>query len=192
MRTIRSRRLRLEPVTRANARVLWNVLQAPDLRDFQDLPDLDVDQFTYAVSARPSRLEPGSAGRFEWLVYIGESAEAEPVGWVSLRIAERNASTAEVGYSVVRDHRGKGIATEAVSALVDEGFDQAALRRIRAYCVPENMASRAVLRQCGFEDEGMLPHGATVQGQPVDVIAYALDRNGWAARSTTNRSAIES
>ena len=31
------------------------------------------------------------------------------------------------------------------------------LRKIRAYCVPENAASRTVLDRVGFEEDGVLP-----------------------------------
>lgn len=184
--------MRLVPVTSENAGVLWDVLQTPDLRDYQDLPDIDVAQFQRSVAGRPQRLEPGAAGRFEWLVYFDHSSDGEPVGWVSLRISERTRSTAEIGYSVVRSYRGRGIASEAVATLVDEGFKAALLHRIRAYCVPENRSSRAVLQRNGFEDDGVLPHGATVQGQPVDVIAHSLDRKRWESVVTTDRSAIGS
>jgi [ribosomal protein S5]-alanine N-acetyltransferase len=177
MNIISTKRLRLVPVTPENAELLWEVLQEPDLRDYQDLPDLDREQFLRAVSERPRRLAPGVTGRFEWLVYAIDEPDA--IGWVSLRISDRAQSTAETGYSIVRSHRGRGFATEAVSGLIDEGFRSAHLRRVRAYCVPENLSSRAVLRRNGFEDEGMLHHGATVQGQPVDVIAHTLERERW-------------
>jgi [ribosomal protein S5]-alanine N-acetyltransferase len=177
MRTIRTARLRLEPVTAANAETLWEVLQEPDLRDYQDLPDVNRAQFLRTVSGRPRRFGPGATGRFEWLVHLGQSAET--LGWVSLRISESSRSTAEIGYSIVRAHRGCGFASEAVAALVDEGFRRTRVQRIRAYCLPENLPSRAVLRRNGFEDEGMLPHGATVAGKPVDVILHTLDRTGW-------------
>lgn len=194
MRIMATHRLTLVPVTAANAGVLWDVLQEPGLREYQDLPDLDRAQFQRAAAARPTRFEAGASGRFEWLVYFGAGEPAgEPLGWVSLRVAERTRSTAEVGYSVVSAHRGRGVATEAVALLVEEGFVRGGLRRIRAYCVPENAASRAVLRSNGFEDDGILPHGATVQGQPVDVIAYTLERDRWdALRVRADRSPIES
>ncbi|HVR46070.1 MAG TPA: GNAT family N-acetyltransferase [Candidatus Binatia bacterium] len=180
VRTIRTARLRLEPVTAANAGVLWEVLQEPDLRDFQDLPDVNRAQFLRTVGSRPTRFGPGATGRFEWLVHLGDRTET--LGWVSLRISESSRSTAEIGYSVVRAHRGRGFATEAVAALVDEGFRRTRVQRIRAYCLPENLPSRAVLRRNGFEDEGMLPRGATVAGKPVDVILLTIDRPRWSAR----------
>jgi ribosomal-protein-alanine N-acetyltransferase len=190
MRRLRTRRLRLEPVTPANAATLWSVLQAPNLRDYQDLPGLSLEQFTAAVAERPPALRAGAAGRFEWLVYRREGSDA--IGWVSLRIAERTRSTAEIGYSIVRDYRGQGLASEAVAALIEEGFRNAGLHRIRAYCVPGNLSSRGVLRNNGFEDDGVLPHGATLAGQPVDVIAYTLERARWEAGATESRSATGS
>jgi RimJ/RimL family protein N-acetyltransferase len=177
MRAITTERLRLEPVTPENASVLWDMLQLPGLRDFQDLPDVDLAQFRRNVASRPRMLEIGIWGRFEWLIYLAGVEAA--VGWASLRIGERTTFAAEVGYSVVREYRGRGIATEAVGALVEEAFLRLHMRRVRAYCVPENLASRAVLERAGFEDDGILPHGATVQGQPVDVLGFVLERARW-------------
>jgi ribosomal-protein-alanine N-acetyltransferase len=177
MRTIRTARLRLVPVTAANAVLLWRVLQEPDLREYQDLPDVDRDQFRRVVGGRPTRFAQGSVGRFEWLLHYLDADE--PLGWVSLRITESNRATAEIGYSVVRAHRGRGVASEAVAALIDEGFTRARLREIRAYCLPKNLSSRAVLHRSGFQDQGTLARGATVQGRPVDVIAHSLERARW-------------
>jgi GNAT superfamily N-acetyltransferase len=166
------------PVTPANAATLWQLLQQPDLRDYQDLPDVDLAAFSRIVGGRPTRFGRSSIGRFEWLLHYLRDPR-EPLGWVSLRIAEATLAGGEIGYSIVREHRGKGIATEAVAALVDEGFRRARLQEIRAYCLPENVSSRAVLRNNGFEDRGTLPRGATVQGKPVDVILHSLDRDRW-------------
>jgi [ribosomal protein S5]-alanine N-acetyltransferase len=180
MRTVLTERLRLVPVTAQNAQALWHMLQQPGLREFQDLPDVDLVHFRRMVAARPTTLEPGAWGRFEWMTYL--EGVREPTGWTSLRVGERVSGSAEVGYSVVQSYRGRGIATECVRAIVGEAFARLHLRKIRAYCVPENMASRAVLIRAGFEEDGVLPHGATVQGRPVDVIGYVLDRESWELR----------
>jgi RimJ/RimL family protein N-acetyltransferase len=199
MRRICSERICLVPVTPANADVLWDILQEPDLRDYQDLPDLDMPQFRRSVSARPRTLEPGATGRFEWLIYFNAAKANRALGWVSLRVAEPSRSSAEIGYSVVSAFRGRGVASEAVRMLVNEGFRRANLGCIRAYCVPENRSSRAVLRHNAFEEDGTLPHGATVQGRAVDVVAHVLDRQTWESvqhrvkreqQATTNRPAI--
>ncbi|HTU70729.1 MAG TPA: GNAT family protein [Candidatus Baltobacteraceae bacterium] len=180
MRVLLTERLRLVPVTTQNAAVLWQVLQQPGLREFQDLPDVDLAQFRRMVAARPARLEQGAWGRFEWLIFF--EGVSEPVGWTSLRVGERATGSAEVGYSVVQSARGRGIATECVRAIAAEAFSRLHLRKLRAYCVPENRSSRAVLARAGFAEDGVLPRGATVQGQPVDVLGYVLDREQWEIR----------
>jgi RimJ/RimL family protein N-acetyltransferase len=178
MRIIRTERLRMTPVTVQNAGALWHVLQQPDLRTFQELPSVGAAAFVDMVAKRPKVLRAGASGRFEWLVHVQRIRK--PVGWVSLRIAERDLTTAEIGYSIVRDFRGRGIATEAVRSLIDEAFVQAGLTRVNAYCLPENTPSRRVLERLGFSQEGVLPRGATVNGHIVDVLMHRMDRERWA------------
>lgn len=177
MRTIRAGRLRLTPVTVQNASALWRILQAPDLRQYQDLPNVGEGAFAAMVAKRPRRLEPQAFGRFEWLIYREGTRRA--LGWVSLRIADRDPRTGEIGYSVLEAYRGQGIATAAVRALMREAFSVAALSRISAYCVPANAASRSVLKTLGFRDGGLVHHGASVGGRPVDVIHHTMHRDQW-------------
>ena len=57
----------------------------------------------------------------------------------------------ECYYCVNRDHRGRGIANEATSALVR------ALSRsveVRAYCHSDNIAAHTVAKKCGMEHVG--------------------------------------
>lgn len=173
----------MTPVTVENAGTLWNVLQQPDLRTFQDLPSVGARAFAELVRKRPTDLHPGATGRFEWLINLHRVRK--PVGWVSLRITERDCTNAEIGYSIVRDFRGRGIAREAVQAMLDEAFVQAGLQRINAYCVPENAASRRVLSSLGFREEGVLTHGATIGGQTVDVLAHRMEREAWVQSGNT-------
>lgn len=192
MRLLRTARLRLVPVTPANAEVLWDVLQRPGLRDFQDLPDVGKAQFARIVAQRPAELRAGAGGRYEWLLYFERGASAEqPIGWVSLRVSERVPPSGEVGYSVVVEQRNRGIASEALDAIVEEAFARVGLHELRAYCVPGNVASLGVLRRCGFRGDGLTAHGATVNGRSVDVAAFSLARERW-EELTHRRSAIGS
>ena len=66
----------------------------------------------------------------------------------------------EVGYGLIEEARGRGLATEALRALLAE-TDRAAVR-VRAGVKPENAPSLRVLAGCGFtelrgtDDEGRL------------------------------------
>jgi len=183
MRVIRTVRLRLVPVSFENAGQLWKMLQQPDLRTYQDLPNLGRNAFAELVGSRPRQLVPGGTGRFEWMVKPLRSRDA--LGWVSLRIVERETNAGEIGYSILREHRGHGIATEAVRALLREAFEAAGLSCVQAFCVPDNLASLRLLERLNFRSDGVLPHGATVSGRPVNVLIHRLERNRWVQSGKT-------
>jgi RimJ/RimL family protein N-acetyltransferase len=57
----------------------------------------------------------------------------------------------EIGYSVVPEWRGNGLATEAVGGLTEWGFGKLGLQRIYAHCAPDNVPSHRVLLKNGFQ-----------------------------------------
>ena len=64
---------------------------------------------------------------------------------------------ADVSYFIGnRDYWGKGLATEAVSLVMDFAFNELKLRRVQAGCFEKNIGSLNVLRKTGFSLEGTL------------------------------------
>lgn len=59
-----------------------------------------------------------------------------------------------LGYSVDREHEGKGLASEAVRAVVDFAFETLGLHRVMANYQPTNERSGRLLRRLGFVAEG--------------------------------------
>ena len=177
MRLLPTDRLLLVPVDPRNARELWEVLNAPDLRKYQDIPRVRVEEFERQVRLRPRALRPGSAGRFEWLVRDADTGA--PIGWISLRVNDRTPRTGEVGYSLIQEARGRGYASEALRAVVDEAFGTGEFEELQACIVPENVASRGVLDRTGFREERTLRGGAVIRGRHVDVLLFSLTRAAW-------------
>jgi len=186
MRTLHADRLTLIPVQPRNARELWEVLNAPDLRKYQDIPRVRAEEFERQVRARPKLLRPGATGRFEWLVKAGEPRR--PVGWISLRVTGRTPNIGDVGYSLVMDARGNGYASEALGAVIDETFETAELQEIQACIVPDNVASRGVLDRTGFHEDRVLRSGAVIRGRHVDVLLFTLTRASWDRARVTEPS----
>ncbi len=180
MNPIATERLTLDPVTAANAETLWRIMQSPYLRRYQDVPRIPKEEFAQRVAARPGRFDGRAAGRFEWLIVV--SGTKTPIGWISLRVAERHASAAEIGYSIVAAARKQGYAAEAAAAVVDVAFRVGRLGRVDACCVPENAASRRLLERIGFEQTRVQKNGAVVRGRAVDICLYAMTRAQWERR----------
>ena len=63
---------------------------------------------------------------------------------------------ARIGYNLAYAHWGRGLATEAVRALVGLGFAQLNLNRIEATTNLDNTGSMCVLAKVGFTEEGIL------------------------------------
>ncbi len=188
MTIVRTARLTLEPVTTRNAGELWQVMQCPDLREFQDVPRLAREEFERRVGARPKRLHARAAGRFEWLIYGLKPRIA--LGWISLRLGDQPPGAAELGYSLLSAHRGRGYATEATRAIVEAAFTTSDIARVDACCVPDNAPSRRLLARLGFAHTKVERNGAVVRGTAVDVMVFELKREEWAAQGGSANSIV--
>ncbi|MEO5662437.1 MAG: GNAT family N-acetyltransferase [Nocardioides sp.] len=72
----------------------------------------------------------------------------------------------EIGYGLVSDARGRGVATEAVRGLLAQA--DALGVRVRASVLPDNAASIRVLAKCGFTElRGANEDGELVMARPL-------------------------
>jgi RimJ/RimL family protein N-acetyltransferase len=80
---------------------------------------------------------------------------------------------AEVGYWIVPERRGAGLATAAVELVVSRAFT-AGIERLQATVEPWNVPSQRVLEKAGFDREGLLRGYARWGDEPRrDVYLYA-------------------
>ncbi len=102
----------------------------------------------WAVELKPTNTVIGAAG----LQHLAESEEIE------------------VGYRLLREHWGRGYATEAAKAAIRFGVDELDLDRIVAVTLPTNQASRRVMEKCGLSFVGVMQVYGRAQ------VKYALNR----------------
>jgi len=75
------------------------------------------------------------------------------VGSISVYNADPQTGTAEVGYGVHPEHRGRGYATEALRGLAGHLLGTGVLNKIRLRARPDNIASLRVAEKAGFVKE---------------------------------------
>jgi len=78
----------------------------------------------------------------------------------------------EAAWVIFPERWGQGLATELAFTCVEVGFSQLGLRRIVAFTLPDNIASRRVMEKAGFEYErdivhAQMPHVLYVRRPPV-------------------------
>lgn len=81
--------------------------------------------------------------------------------------------SAEIGYVLHPDYWNRGIATEAVSAVLRYGFETLGLNRIEARYMKDNLASRRVMEKCGMTFEGIQRSAMLIKGKFEDIGLFA-------------------
>jgi ribosomal-protein-alanine N-acetyltransferase len=86
---------------------------------------------------------------------------------------------AEIGYMILPQYHGKGIAAEAIKAVVEYGFEEMQLHSIEAIIDPENQASEKVLLKSGFVKEAHIKENEYYNGKFIDTVIYSLLRKNF-------------
>lgn len=145
-------RLVIEPTQPSHASGLWEVIES-------SLPEL-LPWMSWAADSSPANVErfiqEAQRGRQEksgWAFTILH--DDCPVGVVGLNSHKPLLAMAELGYWIGTSVAGRGLTTEAASAVVDWGFDVMRLHRIELRASPDNMGSVRVAEKIGFRREGI-------------------------------------
>jgi ribosomal-protein-alanine N-acetyltransferase len=80
----------------------------------------------------------------------------------------------ETGYALHPQWQGKGIASEALMAVIDYGFKTMKLHSIEANVNPDNLASIKLLEHTGFTREAYFKEDFYWNGQFLDSAIYSL------------------
>jgi ribosomal-protein-alanine N-acetyltransferase len=89
-------------------------------------------------------------GYGRWAVEL--KSEGKFIGFAGLKFLD-DMNEVDLGYRLMYDYWGKGIATEAAIACLDYGFNTLKLKRIIAMLLPDNIGSIRVLEKVGFHYE---------------------------------------
>jgi ribosomal-protein-alanine N-acetyltransferase len=132
-----------------------------DLRGFFEvrLADLEADPSIQQWLGRAIILDEGPGRR-------------RVIGSVGFHGPPDAAGRAEVGYQIEPAFRRRGLATEAVRAILDWAAAEHGIRRFRASIAPDNAASVALVAGLGFRRVG-------TRWDDVDGEELAFERDDW-------------
>jgi [ribosomal protein S5]-alanine N-acetyltransferase len=144
---------------------------------FKDFSPLMNDGF-YSLKSQRERVER-TAGRMERDEYYAFGifllGTDELIGNISLSDVIRGPlQCCYIGYSLSKEHNGKGYATEAVRLAVEYAFQELKLHRVEAGVMLHNVASMRVLEKAGFHKEGIFVKNVKINGKWEDHQHYAI------------------
>lgn len=149
-RELQTERLRLRRPCAGDAALVYEAFgRDPEVTRFLAWkPHTSVADAERALEARLDRL--AREIEYSWMI---ETREAVALAGIVSAWIEDDA--AELGFVLARSHWGRGLATEAVRAVVAFAEEHPELARIWATCDAENVASARVLGKSGLADRGV-------------------------------------
>lgn len=113
-----------------------------------------------------------------------EKSANQFIGWCGLWRLKETGET-EVGYALVKDFRGRGLALEASEAFLVYGFEILGLGEIVAVARPENRASRRVMERLG------MTYDYTGKFYDNELVHYSITKGEFLARENGRKLAAD-
>jgi len=178
MHEIETDRLRLRPFRADDLETFVAYRSDPDVARHQSW------ECPYSTDAAQAFLESQRGLRFgqpgEWLQLAIVERETDTVcGDCGVRVVTDQPGTAEIGITLAAAHQRKGVATEALTALVGELFDRLGLHRVFAAADDRNVSVHRLLERLGFRREARLVEADWFKGEWSTLRVYALLEREW-------------
>jgi RimJ/RimL family protein N-acetyltransferase len=179
--TIETTRLVLRRPRAEDAPDLFAIHSSAEVNRYWSSPPMQQLAEAEARIAKLLQYEADGSG-MGWMIERREDARV--IGTLSLHRFDEQSNRAEVGYSLGREHWGKGYMSEALNTLIAYAFGPMDLRRLEADTDPRNTPSVRLLERVGFSREGLLRERWVVADEISDSVLLGLLRHEWqAARS---------
>lgn len=146
MRLIETATCTLEPQRAVHAEAMFAVLSDPAIYEHENAPPASLD----ALRERYRRLETRRSGdgREQWLNWVVRVPSGELTGYVQATVyADGRAA---VAYEFASRYWGRGLARDAVLAMIGELVGQYRVGRLSAVLKRSNERSRRLLLRLGF------------------------------------------
>lgn len=185
---LRTERLEIRPCTVDDLDAVWEFRRLPEVNRWLGRAPDTIGAFRETYSD-PERLamtfvivDPDAEkGRPS---IIGDLMLKLGDGWAQAEVEDEAAGTqAELGWVLTPSAAGRGLATEAVSAVIDACFGSLGLRRVHAGCFAANEPSWRLMERLGMRREEFSRRTALHRsGEWMDGMSYALLAEEWPGR----------
>ena len=134
--------------------------------------------FTRALLAQWEE-QSASPEVYHWALVWRETGEV--IGDLSVVAADMRSERAELGYCLAQAFWGRGVMTEALTAVLAFLFGEVGFSRVEAKYATANVASGRVLEKCGMKQEGILRRYVRLLSADewTDVAIRAVLREEW-------------
>lgn len=175
---LETERLWLRRLERRDLVALLAYRNDPEVARFQGWGDGFTAEQAEAMLAQQTGLRPGTPGAwFRWM--LEEKATGSVVGDCAMCVNANEPRQAEIGFSLAREHQGRGLASEGVRRVLGYAFGELRLHRVIAITDARNYAAAALLERVGMRREAHFIQNVWYKAAWGDEFVFAILRSEW-------------
>jgi RimJ/RimL family protein N-acetyltransferase len=175
--TLRTARLELRTLQRADAAAMFAYRSAPEVARYQSWEPATEAELRSFIESLALQEEPTPGQWFQVGIALREPERL--IGDIGVHVSAADPRQAEVGISLAPAHQGQGLATEALGALLDYLFSTLRLHRVSGSVDPRNGPSMALLKRIGMRQEAHFVESCWCKGEWTDDVICALLKREW-------------
>ncbi len=146
MRVIETGSLTLEPQTAAHSEEMFVVLSDPAIYEYENQPPPSLAWLRARFIKLESRISPD--GREQWLNWVIRLPTSELIGYVQATVSLKGCAT--IAYELSSAYWGRGLARDAIKAMISELVDNYEVHSFFAALRRGNHRSMRLLERLGF------------------------------------------
>ena len=180
-------RVTLRPWRLEDADDIWPYVSEPDFPKMMSwAAHRDRSETVAFIQSRIDALAAGTSAT--WAIeHEGHAAGAIGLDGIRWHFAAWRIDRAEIGYWLAPPLWGRGIMTEAATAVTRWGFETLGLHKITIGCVEGNLASRRIIEKIGYRFLAVLEEDFWRDGRWQAHRRYELTAAEWADSARTLR-----
>ncbi len=178
---VRTPRLELGPLLESDAEDLFRYRSAPEVARWQGWVPESVDAARSFAAAQGRTARLGGVSWSQFAMRLREGGRL--IGDLGVRGLDPEGAQFEIGVTVDPQHQRRGLAAEALRALVDALCAHPELHRVTASVDPRNVPSMELFAKLGFRQEAHHRRSLWFKGEWVDDVIFAVLAQEWRARA---------
>jgi RimJ/RimL family protein N-acetyltransferase len=174
-------RLHIRPVKTEDKKPMFIYRSDPETNKYLSLIPQSEEDISDFIQKTSTQLNiPGTWFQF----VIIEQDSNLLIGDIGIHFLETDAENnqVEIGYTLNKHFRGKGYASESLTAIIDFLITDLHKKRITASIDPTNSDSIRLIERLGFRKEAHFEKSLFFHGEWVDDVIYAITAHEWNRR----------
>lgn len=173
---LESERLLLRQITPEDIQEVYDLRSNPDTMKYIPRPLVtNFDEAMAHITMINNKIDTGEG--INWAITLKPNNRL--LGIIGHYRIKWEHFRSEIGYMLLPETHGKGIATEAIQLICEYGFNQMKMHSLEAVIDPENLASARVLEKNRFIKEAHFRENEFYDGKFLDSAIYSLLKNNF-------------